>query len=106
MRIRFLDVTDDEEVDRRARVERRLRLVVGRRAPRISLVEVSLSFVPADGAAPGDGAHRCRIRARLVGGEEVVVDEQARDLEAAVEVASWRLDRRLSRPASRASARA
>ena len=82
----------------RRRVERRLRLVVGRRTGIVSHVDVQV--VPGEESIPGQGArHRCRIRARLAGGRTVEVEEAGADIDAALEVAAWRLDRRLDRAA-------
>jgi ribosome-associated translation inhibitor RaiA len=98
MRVRFIEGTrPSANPGLRGRVERRLRLVVGRRAPSIVSVEVSLeSLVAADASSPS-ARHRCRIHARLVSGGSVEVEEFGTDVEHAIDVAAWRLDRRLER---------
>jgi ribosome-associated translation inhibitor RaiA len=97
MRIRFVEGAQGSAPGLRARVERRLRLVVGRRAPSITSMEVTLAaLVVADALSP-TARHRCRIHARLVSGGSVVVEEFGMDVDHAIDVAAWRLDRRLER---------
>ena len=104
MRVRFVDgVHSSSTPGLRGRVERRLRLVVGRRAPSITSMEVSLaSWVAADALSPA-ARHRCRIHARLVSGGSLVVEEFGTDVDHAIDVAAWRLDRRLERMGRRDS---
>ncbi len=100
MKIRWLDVPADLSLDIRNRVERRVRLVIGRRAPVIEVVSIGLSGPPGqDGPAATDAPalHRCRIRVRLAAGGDLVVDERSVGRDAAIEEATWRLSRRLAR---------
>ena len=97
MRVRFIDGADASAPGLRGRVERRLRLVVGRRAPSIVSMEVSLAALAGEEALSPAGRHRCRIHARLVSGGSVVVEEFGTDVDHAIDVAAWRLDRRLER---------
>jgi len=97
MRIRFVDGADVASPDLQRSLERRLRLVVGRRAPSIQAIEVTLEALLAPDALSPGASHRCRIRARLVGGGSVQVDEVGAGVDRAIEVAAWRLDRRLDR---------
>jgi ribosome-associated translation inhibitor RaiA len=77
----------------RERLERRVRMSLGRHAGRIAVARVTLS--------PGTGAHagslRCRIHARLRDGPGVVVEVHGRDLAWIVSEAAWRLEHRLAR---------
>jgi len=100
MRVRFVGAPGALPPTERRRLEQRLRLAVGRRAPDVERVEVSLM---GGGDEPGAaGLHRCRIRARLVTGSQLLVDELAGDADAAVSAATWRLDRWLQRGRRRA----
>lgn len=105
MRIRFVAHDGGVPLELRRRVEQRLRLVVGRRAPSVAIVELSLTRAGADASAPLDASNGtsqcCRIRARLVSGVQLLVEEWGPDIEAAVDVAAWRLDRRLDRAETR-----
>lgn len=97
MRIRFAEGTGDGSPELRKRLERQLRLVVGRRAPSVTAMEVTVAaLLAADAMAPA-ARYRCRIEARLVQGGRVLVDEFGADVDHAIEVAAWRLDRRLDR---------
>ena len=58
----------------RRRVERQLRLVVGRRTALVSHVEVQMEPHAAPGSS-GRGRQRCRIRAHLASGRTVEVEE-------------------------------
>ncbi len=107
MRVRLIGTPVGEGSVDRGTIERRIRLVIGRRAPGISQVEVVLSRVtPAKPSTKGESAPllRCRVRARLVDGELIVVEESAPTPEAALDAALWRLEHRLSRPRTRRSA--
>jgi len=97
MRVRLFGDDGLAPANMRRRLERRLRLVVGRRAPSISSVEVYVSRARSEEPAAAAARHRCRIRARLQDGSVVHVEEEGEDVDAAVGVAAWRLDRRLDR---------
>lgn len=101
MRVRFVGHDGGPPLEIRRRVEQRLRLVVGRRAPSVAHVDISLASEgvgPSTSRDPRAATGRCcRIRARLVTGVQLVVEEWGADVDAAVDVAAWRLDRRLDR---------
>jgi hypothetical protein len=99
MRIRWVDGGGRLPHDLRSRVERRVRLVVGRRVSAIDVISIALTEPSSTtfASGPPGSLHSCRIRARLVGGESLMVEEQARGRDAAVEAATWRLARRLAR---------
>jgi len=60
-------------------------------------MDVTLAELMAPDALSPGASHRCCIRARLVGGGHVQVDELGTGVDHAIEVAAWRLDRRLER---------
>jgi hypothetical protein len=78
----------------RRRLERSIRLAVGRHAPRAHEVRVGLS---GDGVDAGPGQLRCRIDLRLRGEEPMRVVDRADDPATAVLRAAGRLGRRLER---------
>jgi len=97
MRIRFMEGTGEGSPELRRRLERQLRLVVGRRAPSVAAMEVTVAALVATDAMAPTASYRCRIDVRLVRGGSVLVDEFGADVDRAIEVAAWRLDRRLDR---------
>jgi len=104
LKIRWLDASEAPPLEMRSRIERRVRLVVGRRAPIIDVLAIGLTGPSFDGRvvdASTSSLHRCRIRVRLAGGGGVVVEEQAAALDGAIEAATWRLSRRLARLSAR-----
>ncbi len=107
MRVRVIGMPVGADSLRPGSVERRIRLVVGRRAAGISQVEVVLArFDPPTHGARQTSRHqlRCRVRARLADGELIVVEETGPTTDEALEAAMWRLEHRLDRPATRQSA--
>jgi hypothetical protein len=107
MKVRLIGSPVGDDSADRGTVERRVRLVVGRRAAGVSQVEVVLSrSTPSMSGARDASAQRlrCRIRTRLADGELIVVEESGPTTEAALDAALWRLDHRLARPRARRSA--
>lgn len=93
MLLRIRAVRTELAPDERHRVERRLRLVLGRVAARIERLEVGL----AAGDAPAEEAVRCRLSARLGREGRARSEASAASAEGAAELAAWRLERRLGR---------
>jgi len=95
LRIRCRNLELSSEI--RRVVERKLRLLLARHAPAIDHASVTLAPVAGRG---GSDSRRCRIHLRLHRGPNLVVEDDAGDVLAAVSNAAWRLDHRLGRRAS------
>ena len=98
MRIQVQNLELNDDV--RERVERRLRLALGRHLARIVSARITLQGEPAEEAT---GAS-CRVRLRLRQGPALEVEERAGDVLSAAAEAAWRLEHRLDRERSLATA--
>lgn len=78
----------------RHRIERRLRLALGRHAADVVAVRVTLGARPE---LHGAAVKSCRVRARLRDGTRLEVEDRAEDLRAAASQAFWRLAHRVAR---------
>ena len=91
MQLRIQARTMELPYEARLAIGRRLRLAIGRYAAAIDSVRLTLSPTPDVGEDPGS---HCRIHVRMRRGPSFVVEDDARDPEAA---AAWRLRHRLER---------
>jgi ribosome-associated translation inhibitor RaiA len=91
MQIRVRTLRLDVPETTRHRIERRLRLVLGRHAAAVQAVRVTLAAGPE-----GRGA-LCRVRVALHRGGSVDVEDRGDDVRTASAQAFWRLSHRLAR---------
>jgi ribosome-associated translation inhibitor RaiA len=96
IQVQNLDLAQDV----RERVERRLRLALGRHLARIVSTRVTLQGEPG----PEDTGASCRVRLRLRQGPPLEVEERGGDVLAAAGEAAWRVEHRLDRERSLATA--
>ncbi len=87
LKIRHRDL--DLAPDVRSRVERRVRLAVGRHGAGVNQAEILLF------PSPSQGCH-CQIELQLEGGDKVSVEDRGETPQAATTSAAWRLQRRLT----------
>ena len=85
------------EPEIRERIERRVRLALGRHSARLASARVALSVEPSEG---GERSAHCRIRLRLRRGETLEIEEGGADLLEAAAQAAWRAEHRLDRERS------
>ena len=97
MQLRFRDHGVDAPPSVRQAIELKLRLALGRHASGIDVAQITLS--PAS-PGHGEGAIRCRIRARLRHGDVISVEDHDADACKAAETAAWWLGKRLGRQRS------